>query len=57
MFFKENNKYQRYMESVRWCEDFLLACIVLGDENLATFYRNAAEGYRIKARNLKLQDA
>lgn len=57
MFFKQKNKYEYYMDQAKNCEDFALACTAVGDKDLATFYRNAAEGFKIKALNLKLKDA
>lgn len=57
MFFKQKNKYEYYMDQAKNCEDFALACTAVGDKDLATFYHNAAEGFKIKALNLKLKDA
>lgn len=44
------NDYQILLSMAEQCE--FQALLYTGDKNLETFYRNAAEGFRIKARNL-----
>lgn len=47
------NEYQRLMGRSEDCTKLAVKYKNRNDKNLASFYQNAAEGFRAKARNLE----
>lgn len=51
------SKYQYYMEQAEQCEGMSKVMAALGQNNLSVFYKNASEGFKIKAKKLSIKEA